>query len=169
MKTCRWFFVLLATVACGKLTAQTTPPSVINTSAMVDLAPGRTATVGFVVAAQNGQPSFRTPTVLIRAIGPSLSVFGIKSPAALPHLRLFNAKGLDVTPTVFIFPFDWNATFALAGAFKLTGGERAIDSYDVAGVSAGNYTVQVTDDSGNGGTVLIEVYLIANAAFVVPS
>ena len=163
MKAYQWFFVLLATVACGKLTAQTTPPSVINTSAMVDLAPGRTATVGFVVAAQNGQPS---PTVLIRAIGPSLSVFGIKSPAALPHLRLFNAKGQDVTPTVFLFPVDWNATFALAGAFKLTGGERAIDSYDVAGISAGNYTVQVTDDSGNGGTVLIEVYLIANAVYI---
>lgn len=164
MKTYCRFVLAIAALACSRLSAQVPvgTGALINSSALVTLAPGGTATLGFFVAAQTPQPAL---TALIRAVGPSLIIFGIKNPAALPHLRLFNAKGQDVTPAAQAG--GWSGIFASVGAFPLNGGERPIYSYTAAGVSAGGYTVQVSDDSGNGGTVLIEVYLI-NGLLVVP-
>lgn len=156
----------IAALTCLGLPAQYTTGTLVNSSALVTLTPGGVATLGFFVAAQSSQsPS----TLLIRAVGPSLSAFGIKNPAALPHLRLFNSKGQDITTTIIISPIDWNATFALAGAFPLTGGERPMYSYNVGsvgGLQSAGYIIQVTDDSGNGGAVLIEVYVIPGVVFI---
>jgi hypothetical protein len=167
MKSLRCFFLAVAALAYSRLPAQYTTGTLINTSALVTLPPGGMATVGFFAATQNSpQPG---NTLLIRAVGPTLTTFGIKNPAPLPHLRLFNAKGQDITTTVVIGSIDWNATFALAGAFPLTGGERPMYAYNigpVGGLQSAGYTVQVTDDSGNGGAVLIEVYVIPSVAFV---
>ena len=164
MKTDCRILLAIAALACSRLPAQVPvgTGTLINSSALVTLAPGGTATLGFFVGAQTPQPAL---TALIRAVGPSLSIFGIKNPAALPHLRLFNGKGQDVTPAAQ--EGGWSGIFASVGAFPLNGGERPIYSYTTAAVSAGGYTVQVSDDSGNGGTVLIEVYLI-NGFLLVP-
>ena len=49
-----------------------------------------------------------------------------------------------------------DAFFAAVGAFPLIPGER--DAYDYGEFKPGAYTIQVSDPSGSGGTVLVETY-----------
>jgi hypothetical protein len=159
--------VLFVTLASAASQAQSTAVSTANFSTMVTLAPGGMATMGFVVASG---PTNQSPGLyLIRAVGPSLAKYGITNPAPQPVFNVFNAQGLAVLGTVpsggfpvTILPVagnppDWNAIFASVGAFPLVNGAQ--DTYAVLMVfTPGSYTIQVTDYSGKGGQVLIEVY-----------
>ena len=121
-------------------------------SARVELAPGTAPqVVGFVISGKSQKH------LLIRAVGPSLAQFGIAKPVALPYLRYYNSRGEFVSATTG-FPPDWNAIFASAGAFPLTGGERANPVCSTALFDPGAYTVHVSDASQQGGTVLVEIY-----------
>ena len=51
---------------------------------------------------------------------------------------------------------DLDAFFASAGAFPLLAGER--DAFDYGEFKPGAYTIQVSDATGQGGTVLVETY-----------
>ncbi len=139
-----------------------------NFSARLQLAPGSgSQTIGFVVAGKTAA------SYLFRAVGPSLAAFGIAQPASVPHFRVFDSSGKQVSFTRVALAWDWPATFASVGAFPLTGGELPGSAYDVYPIAPGAYTVEVSDDSGKGGTVLFEAYdgasLIPLGAVVVVS
>jgi hypothetical protein len=163
--------LFLSVVLAGTFSqAQTAGVTTANFSAMVTLAPGGTATMGFVVASIPAGQAYGL--YLIRAVGPSLSAYGVANPAPQPEFTIFNAQGQQVLGTVqpgqlppTILPVagnlpNWNAIFASVGAFALVNGAQ--DTYAVLQAKPGSYTVQVTDYSGKGGQVLIEAYASPN-------
>jgi len=95
---------------------------------------------------------------LIRAVGPSLRPYGIAKPAAQPHLRFFDSKGKEINFAYAAVVIDWTPIFNAVGAFPLTGGEPEHTAFGTYSFDPGNYTVQVSDDAGQGGTVLLELY-----------
>lgn len=126
-----------------------------NFSARVELAPGtQPQVVGFVV---NGKS---TKNLLVRAVGPSLSAFGLAKPAAQPRLRFYDAQGKELIWAYPAVVIDWTPIFAAAGAFPLTGGERERIAFTTVALEPGAYTLHVSDDSQKGGTALVEVYEI---------
>jgi uncharacterized protein (DUF1800 family) len=99
-------------------------------------------------------------TVLIRAVGPTLSTMGVTGVLATPVLTLFNSAGTAVQSNE-----GWgngNATAAImasAGAFPLTAGSA--DSAFVVTLPSGSYTAQVTGANGTTGVALLEVYEVS--------
>ena len=91
--------------------------------------------------------------VLIRAIGPSLSQFGVPDPLADPVLELYHSG-----PSPIAFNNNWRDT--QEDAIKATGIppvnelESAIDTT----LSPGNYTAIVRGNDGGTGVALVEVY-----------
>ncbi len=128
--------------------------SFVNVSTLnrIGGAPGDGLIVGFVVGGTS------TRTVLVRAVGPSLSLFGVSDPLPRPSLSLYRGN------TVIASNDDWNtndpvrlnAAFDRVGAFRLSGGGR--DAALLALISPGAYTMRVTGANGTAGTVLVEVY-----------
>lgn len=153
--------ILLSWLTGAFALAQGTATTLRNTSALVTLGAGQTsATVGFAVSTPAGQAQAYE---LIRAVGPSLVPFGISNPVSQPHIKIFNSAGQYIAPPLGVAYAEtpnWPVIFSLVGAFPLTGHELQFTSYYVAPLPDGTYTVQVSDDSGKGGTVLIEVYLL---------
>jgi len=122
-----------------------------NLSARASIAGSGATTAGFVITGATAKP------VLIRAAGPALAAFAVADPVARPRLRVFDAAGARIHENA-----GWADRSALAAlAARLGGFPFAAGSADAA-VSAtlapGSYTVEVTDDTGRGGTVLTEVY-----------
>jgi len=121
---------------------------VANFSGLLTVAPGgSTPTIGFVAS---GQTSF-----LVRAVGPSLKTLGVQNPVASPVLHFFDSTGKEIIFVHSEIALNWPAIFASVGAFPLSGGP---DAYEVDSFAPGAYTIQVTDSSGKGGTVLLEMY-----------
>lgn len=120
---------------------------------------GETFTAGFVVEA-----GAATKKMLIRAIGPTLAVFGVKNPLRRPVLQIFDSQGrpyirgyrysgVEGEPTA---ETDLADATARAGAFP-----TAADSADAVVLmpfTSGAFTAQVSSEDDNGGDVLIEVY-----------
>ena len=156
-------------VCLGQTPTQFPIPKPVNFSALVTLAPGGSATLGFVLQ-QNGPNNPLEGSAppsqwyLIRAVGPSLSQFGIKNAAQQPNLQLTPVTGENID-IISLYPIDWSATFAEVGAFPLTGGEQAFTSYQCFLLTSGVFTVQVTDNSGKCGVVLVEVYLLPGPVY----
>jgi len=127
-----------------------------NFSARLKLTPGKdTQVVGFAVVGKE------TKRLLVRAVGPSLRPFGVANPAPKPRLRIYtdDGKELDLVRVAVVPPPRyWDEIFRQAGAFPLTGGEMPFVSYDALELPPSTYTVHVTDDSGTGGEVLVELY-----------
>lgn len=122
----------------------------INLSSRQRIGSGPTngATAGFVIGGTTER------TVLIRAVGPGLSAFGIGSAVGNPRLQIFDANSLAIASND-----DWSGTEVSAaatrvGAFTLTAGSR--DGALLATLAPGAYTAVATDDTG--GIVLVEVY-----------
>ena len=98
--------------------------------------------------------------MLVRAIGPTLSAFGLAGALARPRLTFFNGSGAVVAQNT-----NWTAAAsaleiarvsAQVGAFPLRTGSG--DSALLLDLAPGNYTAQVTGESGTTGIALIEVY-----------
>lgn len=127
-----------------------------NFSSRLLLQPGTdTQIVGFVITGKT------TKSLLVRAVGPTLASFGVSNRVAQPRIAFFDSKGQPygwARVAVVLPPEYWDALFASAGAFPLTGGEQAYLSYDVGPFPPGAYTIHVTDASRGGGTVLVEAY-----------
>ncbi|HTZ19755.1 MAG TPA: Ig-like domain-containing protein [Opitutaceae bacterium] len=111
---------------------------------------GNILIAGFVV---NGA----TPKqVLIRAIGPTLSNYGISSPLANPFLQLYQGSTLIASND------NWGGDPAVinaettAKAFALPAG--SLDSAMVATLSPGLYSAQVSGVGNTTGVALVEVY-----------
>lgn len=100
-------------------------------------------------------------SVLIRAVGPGLSPFGVPSVLADPVLTIFRGS------TVIASNDNWGeqsspnavaAATAQTGAFALTAGSK--DSALVLTLEPGAYTFQVSGSNRTSGIALVEVYLI---------
>lgn len=98
--------------------------------------------------------------VLIRAVGPGLSQFGVGNPLREPVLTVLNARGETVGTNA-----GWSndagvaEASARAGAFPLAGGSS--DAALLDELAPGAYTAQVTSrDANAAGEVLFEVYLL---------
>jgi hypothetical protein len=98
--------------------------------------------------------------VLVRAIGPTLSVFGLAGALGQPQLTLFNDRGIAIAQNA-----NWTGTAnaleigriaAQVGAFPLTTGSG--DAALLLDLAPGNYTAQVTGAGSTTGVALIEVY-----------
>lgn len=104
---------------------------------------------GFVIA--GGAPK----DVLVRAIGPSLSAFGINDGLQLPRLQLRDSAGTTLALTE-----RWDAalgsTFAQLGAWPLPA--ASLDGALRVTLPPGGYSVEITGADGGIGTALLEVY-----------
>jgi hypothetical protein len=100
-------------------------------------------------------------TVLIRAVGPGLSAFGVTDVLANPRLRVFRADQVVQEND------DWDqaggsaagqivAASRKAGAFALPVGSR--DAAVLVTLPPGSYTAQVSGSDGGTGVALVEVY-----------
>jgi uncharacterized delta-60 repeat protein len=127
----------------------------LNLSSRVFVGPNATpAIAGFVI---RGSVAKR---VLVRAVGPGLTAFGVAGALADPRLEIRDAAGAVVAAND-----DWQeqtaaasigAAMASAGAFSLTSGSR--DAALVVSLPAGNYTALVSAANAGQGIVLLEVY-----------
>jgi hypothetical protein len=94
--------------------------------------------------------------VLVRAVGPGMSQFGVGGVLTDPRLQLFSGTGMLQTND------DWGggaalaATFAQVGAFALPAESK--DAALVAMLPPGTYTAQVDSADGTRGIALVEVY-----------
>jgi uncharacterized protein (DUF1800 family) len=147
MKTVRLIRAFFALVAV----AHAQPARLANLSTRALTGTGDSVlTTGFVIAPGANKQ------VLIRAIGPTLSAFGLPGILPDPKLDLF-ATGSNV---VIASNDNWNAadaaTMAAAGAFTLPPGSK--DAAIVVTLAPGNYTAQVSGVGTTTGLALVEVY-----------
>ena len=126
-----------------------TPP-LVNLSTRTSLTATQPAIAGFVVEGS------RTRTVLIRAVGPTLSRFGVSNPVADPVLTVFKATATIAENS------GWGGTAALAaaftrvGAFELPASSR--DCAELLTLEPGNYSARAA--SAAPGEVLLEIYYV---------
>lgn len=113
------------------------------------------AIAGFVVSG----PAGRTKSVLLRAVGPGLTPFGLSAGEVLaqPVLSLFDAQGRLIASNQ-----GWNDSADIAAAAKATGAfALAPGSRDAAmllDLAPGSYTAQVSGAGNATGIALVEVY-----------
>lgn len=107
---------------------------------------------GFVVTEQSRR-------VLVRAVGPGLTQFGVAGTMTDPYLTIYKRT------TPIYFNGDWGTrpdamdiarAAVSAGAFALPAGSK--DAAMVVELEPGEYTVQVEPQGGAGGLALVEVY-----------
>jgi hypothetical protein len=126
-------------------------PRLINLSARNQVGTGGDILIaGFAVSGSG------TKQLLIRAIGPALTAFGVTGAITDPRLQVFNSAGAVIAAND-----NWEpglaATFTQVGAFPLTAGSR--DAALLLTLNAGaSYTVQVDGIGGGTGEALIEIY-----------
>ena len=161
--------------ATSVLAEAVSPPSLSNFSVRVDMTPGGNYIVGFSVPGPEAAP------VLLRAVGPSLASLGVTNPAAAPDMQVFDSTGKQIH-------FDYGETavftslsardaqsdflaqvYAAVGAFPLNGGEQLGTAVNYAMFVPGSYTAKIVNDTGSGGTVLFEVYLLPGYPLLAPS
>jgi uncharacterized protein (DUF1800 family) len=125
-----------------------------------------TGGTGVLIAGLVIAPGTGSRQLLIRAIGPALTVFGLPGALADPTITVTNGAGT----TTYATNDNWGtpvgtgavdaafltAAFTQAGAFALAPGSK--DAALVVSVPAGSYTVQVNGVGGTSGLALVEVY-----------
>jgi hypothetical protein len=108
---------------------------------------------GVVVAGENAL------TVLIRAVGPGLSTFGVTGTLARPSVVVMSGSQTVAANTGWESSSDPGALSAAAtrvGAFALQSGRA--DAALITTLPSGAWTIQVSGADGGSGVVLIEVY-----------
>ena len=136
--------------------AAVTTARFVNISARTQVGTGdNILVIGFVVTGTG------PTTVLLRAVGPGLTQFGVGGVLADPQLRLFNAAGTATDTND-----DWASSAALAaaygnaftqtGAFGLPAASK--DAALLVTLQPGAYTAQVSGAAGTTGVALVEVY-----------
>jgi hypothetical protein len=132
-----------------------------NISSRAQVGPTTPANLGFVLKGD------APVEVLVRAVGPTLTTFGVANAVAAPRLDLYSAGVVVATNTRWgtsADPAHIAAGTALAGAFPLAASSG--DSVLRLRLNPGAYTAAMTAASGSGpGVGLIEAYdLTAGAA-----
>ncbi len=126
-------------------------PRLVNLSARNRVGTGADILIaGFTVSGAGSKQ------VLIRAVGPTLTVFGVSGVLSDPTLRVVDGQGATVGSND-----NWAAalapTFVQVGAFPFTANSR--DAALLVTLPAGNtYTIQVSGVSNATGEALVEVY-----------
>lgn len=131
----------------------------LSTRGNVGAGADQSLVTGFAVAASGAGKK-----LILRAIGPSLSLFGVTNPLRAPVLRVFDAEGRPyengyVYPAVVggpTYETDLAESLARTGAFPVPAGTR--DVVIMMPFVPGNYTAQVTSGDGTAGAVLLEIY-----------
>jgi hypothetical protein len=129
--------------------------SLVNISARMNVTAGEgTLTIGFVITGTGPK------TVLVRGVGPTLSVFGVTGVLADPTITVFSGRTAVATNdnwgTGGTTAAQITAASAQVGAFALNAGSR--DAALIVTLQPGPYTVQVTGVGNTTGAVLLEVY-----------
>lgn len=101
-----------------------------------------------------------TRRMLIRAVGPSLSAFGVEGVLAEPQIEIYNSRGL-LEQTIGAWSAQANAaelqaTAEIVGAFPLDEGSK--DAAVIVTLAPGAWTVQVSGRNETTGAALVEVY-----------
>ena len=157
--------VLCVALAVGPISnGQTTGATIANVSLLVQVAPGAsTPPLGFV--GNRGNSAF-----LIRAVGPSLTAFGIQNPMLTPIIHVFDASGKDISLSVLaavggdLNGMDpWPTIYSEVGAFPLGGGQ---DAHMILTPPNKPCSITVKDANGMGGTILIEIYALPPGAIL---
>jgi len=121
----------------------------VNLSSRVRVAPGRSLVSGFVISGTEPK------RILLRAVGPTLSVFGVTAPVANPRFDLYDSTGQLIIGNDDWTGADTSAASSLAGAFALPVGSR--DAALVTTLSPGAYTIHVSGGNDTG-VVVAEIY-----------
>jgi hypothetical protein len=107
--------------------------------------------IGFVVEGTG------TETTLIRAVGPTLTSFGVTDALADPQLTLFGSNQVVVASND-----TWGGTAALSTAFAQSGAfslpTASADAAVLTSLQPGAYTAEATGANGEPGVVLLEAY-----------
>jgi hypothetical protein len=95
-----------------------------------------------------------TRNLLIRAVGPKLSDFGVSAVLLDPKIEIYDGA------TKIAENDNWASalapTFSSVGAFGLTAGSK--DAAITVSLPAGGYTVQVSGADGGVGEAIVEIY-----------
>jgi hypothetical protein len=153
----RGSYSVTVTNAFGSVTSSVATVSVAWNARIVNL-----STRAYASSATPLVPGFTisgsgSKALLLRAIGPTLGVFGVPGTLAQPQMTLFDSSG-----DVLAIEGPWGdnpavaATMSQVGAFGL-----AANSADVAfdeSLGGGSYSGQIIGLSGTAGIVLAEIY-----------
>lgn len=131
-------------------------PRLVNVSARTNVGTGSNVLIaGFVVGGTG------TKSVLIRAVGPTLGLFGVTGTLADPRLDLF----LSGTTAAIANNDNWgaatNAPQIAAAAANVGAFALALESKDAVlllTLQPGNYTAQISGVNNTTGAALVEVY-----------
>lgn len=145
-----WSSVLQVTAAPGSSGPNTSYLS--NLSVRTTAGSGaQTLIVGFTVSGGSKQ-------LLIRGIGPTLSLFGLSGVLSDPKLELYTSASAKIDEND-----NWaasaSATFDAVQAFGLPANSK--DAALVSVLSTGSYSAQVSGNGGSTGLALIELYDVA--------
>jgi hypothetical protein len=126
-------------------------PRLTNVSARTLVGTGDDILIaGFVIGGQTSK------TVLIRAIGPALTDFGVPGALADPKLELFSGS------TRINENDNWGGSAALASAFSSVAAfplaSTSRDAVLLVTLEPGSYTAQVSGVGNTTGIALVEVY-----------
>jgi hypothetical protein len=130
-----------------------TPVSrLVNASARTLVGTGANVTiVGFVIGGSGVE------RLVVRAVGPGLSQFGVQGALSNPILTLFDSNGHSIYSNT-----GWGGTTALASAFATVGAfslqPGSADSALLVSLPAGSYSAQVSGAAGGTGVALVELY-----------
>ena len=128
-----------------------TTPRLINVSARTRVGTGGDILIaGFVITGETSK------TVLIRAIGPTLGIFGVPGTLADPKLEVFQGATLVNTNDNWGGDGTLVVAFNSVGAFPIGGQSR--DAALLVTLPPGNYSAQVSGAGGTTGVALVEVY-----------
>ena len=130
--------------------------AIVNVSTLGKVGRGESLVSGFVITGKSSR------SVLVRAIGPTLSAFGVTDALAQPVLSVYQGSQLVATNSGWAGVNGANAdtitdAFDRAGAFRLVD-EGSRDAALILSLAPGAYTVQVKAADGFAGSALLEVY-----------
>jgi hypothetical protein len=143
--------------------AQTGPASLGNISTRSFVQTGDNVMIGGFIVQGTGPKR-----VIIRAIGPELTQFGITNPLANPTLELHNGSGAVIATND-----DWQTTIVggIIGSSQVSDIQNsghaptaASESAIIANLPPGNYTAIVRGVNNATGVALVEVYDLSPAA-----
>jgi len=122
-----------------------------NLSTLAEISGGSSLITGFTISGSGSR------TVLLRAAGPSLTLFDVQAALANPQLRIYDSSGRLLASNG-----GWNNSTALSAVFARTGAfPFIVDSTDAATVLAllpGSYSMHVANAGPATGTALAEIY-----------
>ena len=142
------------------------PGRLVNLSVRTPLAVAdEVLSMGYVVG---GGGTAGSKSVLIRAVGPGLTAFGVAGALRDPRLETYAVQARTGGNDNWGGGAALREAFAAAGAFPLA--NDSLDAALTASVSAGDNSVRISGAGGATGEVLAEVYdLTAGAAFATAS